>query len=75
MNRGLKRFGILFTCLSVVMFSSILVMADENDEDINLPVDVEQEFEIEESDEDDGFTYETVIESKYPEQIIDKVAP
>ena len=55
MCRGLKRFGILFTCLSVVMFSSIFVMADENDEDINLPVDVEQEVEIEESDEDEPF--------------------
>lgn len=44
-------------------------------------IDVEAGFEIqyveliEESDEDDGFAYETVIESKYPEQIIDKVAP
>ena len=55
MNRGLKHLCVLFTCLSVVMFSSILVMADENDEDINLPVDVEQEFEIEESDEDEPF--------------------
>ena len=55
MNRGLKHLCVLFTCLSVVMFSSILVMADENDEDINLPVDVEQEFGIEESDEDEPF--------------------
>ena len=30
---------------------------------------------IEESDEDDGFSYETVIESKYPEQIVERVAP
>ena len=58
MNRGLKHLCIMFTCLSVVMFSSILVMADENDEDINLPVDVEQEFEIEESDEDEPFIIE-----------------
>ena len=30
---------------------------------------------IEESYEADGLYYETVIESKYPEQIFDKVAP
>ncbi|MBR2554050.1 MAG: hypothetical protein IKE94_04215 [Aeriscardovia sp.] len=58
MNRGLKHLCVLFTCLSVVMFSSILVMADENEEDINLPVDVEQEVEIEESDEDEPLIIE-----------------
>ena len=33
MNRGLKHLCILFTCLSVVLLSSILVFADENDEE------------------------------------------
>ncbi len=30
---------------------------------------------IEESEEDDEFSYETVVKSKYPEQIVERVAP
>ena len=49
MNRGLKHLCILFTCLSVVIFSSIFVMADENDEDINLPEEFDQLVDEEEA--------------------------
>ena len=49
MNRGLKHLCILFTCLSVVIFSSIFVMADENDEDINLPEEFDQLVDDEEA--------------------------
>ena len=58
MNKGLKHLCILFTCLSVVLLSSIFVFADESDEEVNIPVDVVQEVEIEASDEDEPLIIE-----------------
>ena len=71
MNRGLKYLCVLFTCLSVVLFSSILVFADENDEEVNISVDVEQEVEIEASDEDEPLIIEANENSEEVEDDID----
>ena len=73
---------LIISLLTIFMATSVMAGGKKNTvnvtsvaDDADAGCEIQYVELIEESDEDDGFSYETVIESKYPEQIVENVAP